>query len=708
MKEIKRYAGVDFFRIPAAALVVAIHTSPLASFDAGADFFLTRVLARIAVPFFFMVTGQFVVSGLWDMQTGRVMRYVKKTALLYGIAMLLYLPAGIYAGHYQELTFADVLRMLVFDGTFYHLWYFPACITGICLLYLLSRFLNKKQVFAAAVLLYIIGLGGDSYYGLAKQVPFFADFYETCFSVCSYTRNGIFMAPLFFMLGVLADEHIPDDRRILWAGLCVSFPAMTEEAYLLRAFRLQRHDSMYVLLPVVMFFLYRLLRGRQIKGIAYVVPVSTRIYILHPAMILVVRAAAKVTKFTILTENSLVHYAAVLLLSAAVSLLPVIIRKRTGQMQKASAFGARAWLEVDHAALGHNVKMLQEMLPQSCKLMPAVKADAYGHGAVLVAKELQKAGVDAFCVACAAEGVRLRRQGIRGLILVLDYTHPQQFPLLVRYKLTQTVVDDVYAERLNRYGKTIHVHIGIDTGMHRIGVRSEHMEQILHICQMRNLSVDGLFTHLCTSDVMTERFVNYTVAQAQAFYHVVEQMQAHGYACPALHMQASYGVLNYPELAGDYARVGIALYGVLSTKEDTEQWSNCLKPVLSLKARIASVRTLYQGESAGYGIQYTAERDMRIATLSVGYADGLPRALSCGVGSVLIHGCLAPVIGRICMDQMTVDISGISNVRAGEEAVLIGRCGDLEISVCDVAKQAGTITNEILSRMGARLERVRI
>ena len=148
------------------------------------------------------------------------------------------------------------------------------------------------------------------------------------------------------------------------------------------------------------------------------------------------------------------------------------------------------------------------------------------------------------------------------------------------------------------------------------------------------------------------------------------------------------------------------MYGVLSTKADTMSWQEDLQPVLSLKVRIATVKTLYQGESAGYGLKYTADRDRRIATLAIGYADGLPRSLSEGAGSVLIHGRRAPIIGRICMDQTIVDVSGIEDVCAGDTAVLIGHSGSLEISVCDLAAQAGTITNEILSRMGARLERV--
>ncbi len=739
MQRAKRNDRLDGFRLVAAALVVAIHTSPLTSWNENADFFLTRVLARIAVPFFLMVTGQFVASGCRKETDPRVMRYVKKAALLYGISILLYLPIGIYAGHYKNLSVTAWLRMLLFDGTFYHLWYFPACMTGILLIVLLGKLLNKRQTMAVAVILYLAGLGGDSYYGLTEMVPVLSDAYQLLFSLFSYTRNGIFMAPLFFLFGEWTAERNMDDRRVLWAGLGVSFLAMTEEAFLLRHFKLQRHDSMYLLLPVVMFFLYRLLltgekqsapaAGNRRWAVSAVV-LSTWVYILHPAMIVVLRGAAKVSGIGLLTENSFVHYIAVLALSVLAAWIPALFLHRSRKENKRNAAqpddrephdrkpdrqkpdpettfsSGRAWLELDRSALHHNVRMLREKLPDSCRLMPAIKADAYGHGAVYVAKELQKAGVDAFCVACAKEGIRLRRQGIQGMILVLGYTHPEQFAWLEQYHLTQTVIDYAYARQLNEYGKTVHVHIGVDTGMHRIGIRSEQLEQIFAIYEMEHLAVDGLFTHLSASDTMSAEGQSYTKEQSEAFYHLISQIKAHGYPCPAVHLQASYGVLNYPELAGDYARIGIALYGVLSTKEDTCRWSGSLKPVLSFKARIATVRTLYQGESAGYGMQYTAKQDMRIATLAVGYADGLPRALSLGVGSVLIHGHRAPVIGRICMDQTIVDISGIPQVQAGEEAVLIGRCGDMEISVCDIAAQAGTIANEILSRMGSRLERV--
>lgn len=380
-----------------------------------------------------------------------------------------------------------------------------------------------------------------------------------------------------------------------------------------------------------------------------------------------------------------------------------------GKRGKKTGFDrGRAWIELNRDALYQNIDFLRERLPIGCRLMPAVKANAYGHGAVLIAKELNQMGVDAFCVACVSEGVELRRNGIKGEILILGYTNPNQFSLLHHYHLTQTVLDYSYALQLNSYGRKLTVHIGIDTGMHRLGERSENTDLICKIFEMKNLKIKGLFTHFCADDILKKRELDFTNGQAERFYKVVYALEEKGYTCPKLHLQSSYSVLNYPEFSEDYARVGIALYGVLSTKQDTEKWKAGLKPVLSLKARVSAVKKLYAKETAGYGMQFTAECDMEIAVLAIGYADGLPRCLSGGVGAALINGKKAPIIGRICMDQTIVDISGISNVKAGDEAILIGKSGDKEISVCDLAEQANTITNEILSRMGERVERVMV
>lgn len=186
---------------------------------------------------------------------------------------------------------------------------------------------------------------------------------------------------------------------------------------------------------------------------------------------------------------------------------------------------------------------------------------------------------------------------------------------------------------------------------------------------------------------------------------MVAELHQRGFTCPKKHIVSSDGFLYYPELAENYARVGIALYGVLSTHADTERCGISLEPLLSIKARIALVKDLLQGEAAGYGLQFVASQDSRIAVVTIGYGDGIPRSLSCGMGSVLIQGIKVPIVGRICMDQILVDISNIPNVKAGDVAVIIGQSGDEKITACDLAEQDGTISNEILSRLGERLER---
>ncbi len=367
----------------------------------------------------------------------------------------------------------------------------------------------------------------------------------------------------------------------------------------------------------------------------------------------------------------------------------------------------RAWIELNMEHLKHNMEQFRSLLPPDCDLMPAVKANAYGHGAVLVSKALQAQGVKSFCVASAAEGAMLRRNGITGDILVLSYTHPEQFDDLISYHLIQTVVDGDYARQLKRDGRRFTVHVGIDTGMHRLGERWDHMEEIVKIFRIPNLKVTGIYSHLCVSDGKDGRDRAYTLEQIHHFEYVAEELHRRGISGFKCHLQGSYGILNYSELCFDYARAGIALYGILSGKNDKINASVELKPVLSLKARVESVKMLYQGESAGYGLTYSAGKNQKIGVLSIGYADGVPRSLS-NRGQVLCNGKPAPVIGRICMDQMLVDLSDIEQAAPGDEAVLIGKSGDLEIRAEDMAGWAGTISNEILSRMGERLERIAV
>lgn len=699
MENTKKLGGLDLARLVAAFLVVAIHISPLENLNPEADFFLTGVLARLAVPLFLMISGYFVLSS-----SASARPFLKKIALLYLFSVLLYLPIGIYAGHYEELSAPELLRMLFLDGTFYHLWYFPALLLGILILSLLKRIPKKGWITAAVIVLYLLGLLGDGYWGLTQEIPYLSSAYEGYFSVSTYTRGGLFYAPIFLWLGVLVRESRPLKKTVCVGGTVFSFAMMSAEAFLLRSLGWQRHTSMYLLLPVCMFFLFRLLTlipmqtDRRLRGI------STWIYLLHPAVIVGVRLMAKLTGTgSLLVDRLPIHYLVVCLLSLAIALL--VVRIRLPKRAEPEGRG-RAWVELDRKALRHNVTLLQNALPEHCELMPAVKANAYGHGVQPIARALNEMGIKAFCVASLAEGVELRKNGIRGEILVLGYTDVRDLPLLRHYDLIQTVVDSSYAKMLEQFRKPLRVHVALDTGMRRLGERCDDMDAIVSIFETNNLRIEGVFTHLCADDTDREADVEFTKKQIETFEQTVGDLRRRGYKIPKIHIQASYGVLNYPSPAGDYARVGIALYGVRSQREDLDRLNPDLKPVLSLKARIATVKTLKAGEPAGYGLAFVAERDMRIATLAIGYADGVPRALSCGVGEVLINGHRAPIIGRVCMDQLTVDVTKIPDVKQGDVAVLIGQSQNEEISVYDWATKCNTLTNEILCRMGERPPRI--
>ena len=707
MTKDKQYGGLDAFKLIAALLIICIHTSPLAAFSANADFFLTRIVARIAVPFFLMVSGFFILPQYLferSRDTRPLMRFLEKAALLYALAIVIYLPVNFYAGQFKGLDAVDLIRMILFDGTFYHLWYLPAVIFGVMILFLLSRKLPFQAVMSISLLLYGIGLMGDSYFGAISGVPVLSTVYDAMFHAFSYTRNGLFYAPVFLAMGAWFGHSTRTcSVKMSTAGFALSMVLMTVEGFSLHHLGWQRHDSMYLALLPCMYFLYQLVMAWDRKPGPFLRTISTWIYLIHPLSIVVVRGAAKVTGLVdVLVQNSLIHYLAVSVLSVLfavlVAKLPIFRKKKAFQK-------GRAWIELDRAALRHNVDALHALLPNGCELMPAVKTNAYGHGAVLISRELNRLGVSAFCVATVQEGIELRRNGVTGTILVLGYTHPSDFPLLYRYHLTQTVLDDSYAKVLDRYGKRIPVHIKIDTGMRRLGERSEKIEEISRIFECRNLKIEGIFTHLCVADETSPESIKFTQAQAKAFYNVIDKLCQRGYICPKKHIVSSDGLLYYPELAENYARVGIALYGMLSTRADTERCGISLEPVLSIKARVALVKDLFQGEAAGYGLQFVASQDTRIAVVAIGYGDGIPRSLSFGIGSVLIQGIKAPIVGRICMDQMLVDISNIPNVKAGDVAVIIGQSGDEKITACDLAEQTGTISNEILSRLGERLQR---
>jgi serine/alanine racemase len=367
---------------------------------------------------------------------------------------------------------------------------------------------------------------------------------------------------------------------------------------------------------------------------------------------------------------------------------------------------SRSWIEVNLQYLKYNASVLKEFMPAGCELMAVVKADAYGHGAVSVSKAMNEIGVRSFAVATIDEGIELRNQGIQGDILILGFTDISRAEQLNYYQLTQTVIDYDHALLLSKQQQLVSVHIKIDTGMHRLGISARDITSIIQIMKLPSIQVKGLYTHLSVADCTEVEAVQYTRRQIDEFYYLIQQMKAKGLKIPRLHIQSSYGLLNYPELSCDYARIGIALYGCFSTPEDHIGSPVELLPVLSLRSRIAMIREVAEGEYVGYGRVEPLRRDSRLAVIPVGYADGLPRILSYGRGSVLLHGYRAPIVGRVCMDQLIIDVTDVPGVAQGDIVTLIGRDNGNELSAAEVAKASGSITNELLSRLGTRLPRI--
>lgn len=698
----KRVSGaLDPFRLIAAFLVVANHTSPLLSLSEDADFILTRIVARVAVPFFLMVSGYFLATAFEQRDHRHLLKYGKKIVLLYGLSIVLFLPLNLYAGHYSGKDgWIRVGKDVLFNGTFYHLWYLPGLLTGMLLVYLLRLRLGQTQTLLITVILYGIGLFGDSYYGIAVQFPFLNALYDGIFGLFDYTRNGIFMVPIFLMMGMILAKRTPKQPLPVFAvGLTISFGLLLAEGLWLRSQALQRHDSMYVMLIPTMFCLFACLlkmRGRVSKLLR---DLSMIIYIVHPWMIVLVRLIAKWLHLeNLLVANQLLHFLAVSLFSL---LLAVLVSRVQGRRQTCRMpVTDRAWVEVDLKALAHNARVLKGLLPQHALLMAILKANAYGHGAVQVARTLSREGIRMFAVATLAEGIQLRKYHIRGDILILGYTPPEEIHLIRKYRLTQTVIDATHAKALDARGVRIRVQLKIDTGMHRLGIDADNHLEIAQVFGCKYLKVVGVYSHLSVADSLEEQHIQYTKQQMERFDRALHWMNSQGYSTGTTHIQASYGLLNYPETTYDLVRAGIALYGAVGHGHPVRSHVT-LQPVLAIRARVATVKWLKKGECAGYGQAFTAREITKMAVVTIGYADGIPRQWSNGY--VLIHGQKAPIIGTICMDQLLVDVSHIADVKVHDRVTLIGKDGEEQITCEDMARQCGTIPNEILSRLGPRL-----
>lgn len=362
----------------------------------------------------------------------------------------------------------------------------------------------------------------------------------------------------------------------------------------------------------------------------------------------------------------------------------------------------RCWTEIDLVAIENNCKIYQKLLPQNTKLMAVVKADAYGHGDVQVAKRLQNIGVSDFAVATLEEAIKLRENNIKGQILILGYTSPDSVDLLIRYDITQTLVDENYANKMAEKSSEVKCNFALDTGMNRIGLDADipdYCEKVIRKYSTK-LKLTGLFTHLCTADTFDSDAKKFTDIQIKKFETVVERIS--DLNLPYIHCLNSAGGIWHSSQKSVFARLGIILYGL---KPD---YSNILpegiKPVLEWKSVVSMVKTVEPGETIGYGRTFKAIENMKIATVCAGYADGVNRLLS-NKFYVLINGKKAPIVGRVCMDQFMVDVSSIGGVEMGTEVVLIGKSGDEIITADDMANCVGSIGYEIVCDISNRTKR---
>ena len=369
----------------------------------------------------------------------------------------------------------------------------------------------------------------------------------------------------------------------------------------------------------------------------------------------------------------------------------------------------RAWAEIDLSKLKHNVEVIRKLLHDDVDIIGVVKANAYGHGDIVVSKYLESIGVKHFAVAFIEEAIKLRKSGIKGEIIILGWTPCCRKDELIKYDLCQTLVSEEYAEELNKLPGVVKGYIKLNTGMNRLGEPKEHLDLIKKMFDLNNIQIEGIFSHLSRSDSNLEVDIEFTKQQISNFDFILNKLKEDGYKPKNIHLQNSYGIVTYRDLHYNLVRPGIILYGVPSDPlDDTlNHLTDNMKfeAPLSLRCKVAMVKEITQGESVGYGNNYTATEHVKVATITIGYADGLSRLISKKDMKVLVNGKFAKQIGNVCMDQMMIDVSGI-DVYEGDIVTLIGQDGDNYLPVNQISLLSNTITNETLSVIGERVNRV--
>lgn len=361
-----------------------------------------------------------------------------------------------------------------------------------------------------------------------------------------------------------------------------------------------------------------------------------------------------------------------------------------------------AFLEIDLRNLAYNVRNIKKRLGQKVEFLAVVKADGYGHGACEVSKVVLKNGADSLGVAILEEGIELREKGIKSPIVIICPESYGREKGILKYNLQPTITDFKFAQLLSgeaqKQKKIAGVYIKVDTGMGRYGFLPEEAYDLVRkIKNFKNIKIKGILSQLSTSD---EKDKDFALKQLSSFKHVLDQLEFPNEGKLIKSIANSGAVLDLPETYFNQVRVGLLMYGIYPSEEVS--LSIEVEPVLSLKSKILFFKKVKKGTAIGYGKTFVTQRDTKVATVPLGYADGYFRLLS-NKGRVLIKGKKVPIIGRVCMDAFMVDVTDVLRVKTGDEVVLIGKQGKEEITVGDVASWAQTFSYEVISRMGRRL-----
>ncbi len=361
----------------------------------------------------------------------------------------------------------------------------------------------------------------------------------------------------------------------------------------------------------------------------------------------------------------------------------------------------RVCARIHTGAIIHNFNEIKKQIPCGTDIMPVIKADAYGHGALTFAN-LLKSEADYFAVATVDEAVELRSNGIKNPVLVLGHTFPEEQEVAVANDVIMTVTsyDDAVSisDIAQLQKKEASIHIAVDTGMGRIGFKPdrESIKTIEKIASLKNLKIDGAFTHFATAD---EEDKSFTKVQTERFFDFVKELDAEYIR----HCGNSAAIMQHKSASFDMMRPGIILYGLYPSDEVDKSVLD-LKPVMDLISHVSFVKNIGKGDTISYGRTFAADKEMRIATIPVGYADGYPRLLS-NKGRVIINGKYAPIVGRICMDQFMVDVTDIKNVCVGTEVILMGSDGECSVTADEIAHLTGTINYEVVCGISKRVPR---